>query len=513
MLAVALIAYLLYSTHLNDSSREPTESQVNAPPVEQTVAQSASTGLLPHSVAVLPFENLSPEQKDAYFAAGLHEEVLNQLAKIRSLNVIARATMRQYENTDKPFRQIAKELNVETVMEGNVRYADGNVRFTAQLINPETDVHLWSETYEHEFKNIFAIESDIAMKVAGALAANFSLAEREAIERVPTQSSEAYALYLEASALGARMNRNGLTLALAKINQALALDPEFALGWTLKAGIHSSAVMYFPERLAQERIEEKNAIDRSIEIDPDLPEAHNVAGSFALGQGDWLRAQAEMDKAIALGGSIDVSLLPASVGHIDKALRAAIEVQQSDPLNVAASSFVMVAYSSLGDTQAVLREYARGKVFFPDATGFADTAVLCLLGHGNGEQAMEIVRNDFPKDSWYTPFFNDTATVEQSLSELRRFYADDAAMPMGRIIIAALAAFLGDQQLAMRAIKASLDETTFPISFIWQPVFRDVRQLDEFKDYMREIGLVEYWRQYGWPDLCQPVREDDFECS
>jgi len=346
--------------------------------------------------------------------------------------------------------------------------------------------------------------------VAGALAANFSLAEREAIERVPTQSSAAYALYLEASALVLRLTRNDLTLALAKINQALELDPEFALAWVVKSWIHLNAMVLFSERTAQELIEQEQAAQRALEIDPDLPEAHYAVGESAMGRGDWRMARAEMDKAIALGGS-DVPTLHAAVGHIKKALQAAIEVQRRDLLNPATSVYVMTSYSSLGDTQAVLREYTRGKAFFPDAFGLARVAALCLLGHGDGEQAREIVRNDLTIDSLYRTVLSDTATVEQSLSELRGFYAGDTD-PIIRISIAALAAFLGDQQLAMRAIKASLDESLVPIIMIWQPVFREVRQLDEFKDYMREIGLVEYWREYGWPDLCRPSGADDFEC-
>ena len=225
-------------------------------------------------------------------------------------------------------------------------------------------------------------------------------------------------------------------------------------------------------------------------------------------------AQAEFNQMIALGGGSDVPELHAAVGYNGKALQAAIEVQKRDLLNPTTSVYVMTSYSSLGNTQAVLREYARGKALFPDALGFVNTAALCLLGHGDGEQAREIVRNDLISNPLYTTVLSDTATVEKSLSELRGFYVDDAyATPFGRINIAALAAFLGDQQLAMRAIKASLDESTVPVIMIWQPVFREVRQLDEFKAYMREIGLVAYWQQYGWPDLCKPIGEDDFECE
>src|SRR3990172_3648688 len=243
VVALLTVPFLREDTPVVDSTPMPQAVS----PVAVDANEATQPAPLPNSVAVLPFENMSPDPNNAYFADGLHEEVLNQLAKIKALNVIARTTMRQYANTDKSFRQIADELNVETVMEGSVRYADNYIRVTVQLINPATGVHSWSEAYDREQKHIFAVQTDIALKVAVALAANFSLAEREAIERVPTQSPEAYALYLEASALVLRLTLNDLTLALEKINQALELDPEFAMVWALKSRLHNLAVIFFPQ--------------------------------------------------------------------------------------------------------------------------------------------------------------------------------------------------------------------------------------------------------------------------
>ncbi len=160
-----------------------------------------AVSVLPNSVAVLPFENLSPDPDEAYFATGLHDEILSQLAKLSNLSVISRTSMLRYADSDLSIPEIARELNVGTVMEGSVRYADDRVRITTQLIDAATDEHLWSETYEREFSDIFAIESDIAMNVANALQAEFSLEEQQRIEEIPTDSPEAYALYLRATTI------------------------------------------------------------------------------------------------------------------------------------------------------------------------------------------------------------------------------------------------------------------------------------------------------------------------
>ncbi len=147
-----------------------------------------AVGILPNSVAVLPFENMSVDPEEAFYASGIHEEILNQLVKLSALNVIARTSMQQYANTEKSIPEIARELNVETVMEGSVRYAGGQIRITAQLNDGITGAHLWSETYTRDFDDIFAIESDVAMNVANALEAEFSLEEQASIGEIPTSS-------------------------------------------------------------------------------------------------------------------------------------------------------------------------------------------------------------------------------------------------------------------------------------------------------------------------------------
>ena len=177
-----------------------------APAAAAVTAAAASTRrILANSVAVLPFENLSPNADDAYFAAGIHEEVLNYLAKIRDLNVIARTSVRQYAGSDKPISQIARELGVGAVLEGSVRYAGQRVRIAAQLIEAETEKHLWSEIYERDLLDVFAIQADVAIKIAEALQAKLSDADEASLESLPkTHSTEAHSLYLAAQALVAQ---------------------------------------------------------------------------------------------------------------------------------------------------------------------------------------------------------------------------------------------------------------------------------------------------------------------
>ena len=225
--------------------------------------------VLRNSVAVLPLENLSPNPDDAYFAAGIHEEILNYLAKIKDLSVIARTSVKKYAGSDKSIAEIAAELGVGTVMEGSVRYAGDRVRVTAQLIDAATEKHLWSEVYERHLADVFAIQADIAEHIAGALEAEFSAAEKESIEALPTTgSADAHALYLQSQALFAQ----GDTAIAAttppdiraeiqsRLDRVIALDPNFANAYAMKALLHAISRIYDP-------IDQKDWLERCATIE------------------------------------------------------------------------------------------------------------------------------------------------------------------------------------------------------------------------------------------------------
>jgi TolB-like protein len=227
---VLAVAYIAADTYLFTESAP--DSVVATDGTSTSSGADQARPVMTNSVAVLPFANMSPNPDDAYFAAGIHEEILNYLAKLKSLSVIARTSMLQYADTDKSIQRIAEELNVETVMEGSVRYAGDRVRVTTQLIDAATGTHLWSEVYERPFEDIFAIQTDIAMNVANALDAAFSPEEQRQIETVPNVSPETYASYLEVLLRMASAG-NQAPQMLALLEQLITEDPEFAAlhGW------------------------------------------------------------------------------------------------------------------------------------------------------------------------------------------------------------------------------------------------------------------------------------------
>ncbi len=229
------------------------------------------------SIAVLPFENLSPNADDAYFADGIHEEIISQLGKIASLKVISRTSVMEYRERNENLRTIADELGVTHVLEGSVRRAGDRVRITAQLIMAREDAHLWAENYEREMRDIFTIQADVAQAVAAALRAELTPDEVERIEARPTENAEAYEYYLRAQTSG----RGTLTETLhaaALLDSAVSLDPGFAAAW---ARLGQTRVLYIFVGGSEITLEEaKQAIDRAVALAPDHPATQLALGFY-----------------------------------------------------------------------------------------------------------------------------------------------------------------------------------------------------------------------------------------
>src|SRR5690606_1084631 len=223
---------------------------------------------LPSSVAVLPFEELSPAPEHGYFAAGIHTELVGRLAKVNGLNVIAATSMRRYAGTGLSIREIAEELGVETVMEGSVHYADDRVRVTVNLIDAATRASRWSAVYDRRLEDVFGIQADIAASIAAALETEFSVEDRRLLALPRTVSPEAYALYLQARQMLPDLGRRDQLLA-----RAIEFDPSFADAYALRAHnfAHSTVDGYSQDasRDADELDKAAEALAaKALELDP-----------------------------------------------------------------------------------------------------------------------------------------------------------------------------------------------------------------------------------------------------
>jgi TolB-like protein/Tfp pilus assembly protein PilF len=277
-------------------------------------------GVLPNSIAVLPFANLSPDPDNAYFAAGIHESTLNQLATVRDFNVIARTSVMQYETDPPPIPEIAEALNVEMVMEGSVRYANDRVLITAQLIDGQSGIHLWADEYDRDLVDIFAVQAEIASNIAMALEAELLPGELESIERAQTDSPDAYAAFLRAMVVAdggfyVVATANTRSIIRTHLDEAIRLDPDFALAHAWKALMYVYSRMFDPVteenwpafRSEMERFADSH-INIALALDPSMGFAHAVRTQISINNWNGRQAQLEAEQALQLSPNDPIAL-------------------------------------------------------------------------------------------------------------------------------------------------------------------------------------------------------------
>jgi TolB-like protein len=230
------------------------------------------------SIAVLPFENLSDDKENAYFADGIQDDVLTNLSKIGDLKVISRTSVMPYRGKTSNVREIGKALGVATILEGSVRRIGNRVRVNVQLINAENDQHMWAEDYDRDLTDVFAIQTDLAQKIAGELKAKLSPSEKEQIERKPTENGEAYLAFVQAHNLqNAYEDFEKLKQSEQLYERAIQLDPNFALAFARYSQLESWILHTF-DRTPERREKVRTLAERALQLQPDLPEAHLALG-------------------------------------------------------------------------------------------------------------------------------------------------------------------------------------------------------------------------------------------
>jgi serine/threonine-protein kinase len=268
-------------------------------------------------IAVLPFQNLSAEGPHAYFAGGLHEEILTQLAKVSALKVISRTSVMGYEGTSKPMKEIATELGVGSIVEGSVQVEGERLRVNVQLIDAGTDEHLWAESYDRTLDDAFAIQSEVAQKIVAAVGSALTSAEQGMLAVAPTANPEAYRLYLQGNEYLARPGFRSQNIQTAQqlLERALALDPNFALAHASLSRAHTMASNNPSAALLARTREEAEA---ALRLAPDLPEAHAAMGWAQFRSRNFRRALDEF--SIALKGLPNDALLWRGTGVVHRRL-------------------------------------------------------------------------------------------------------------------------------------------------------------------------------------------------
>src|SRR5437764_9376786 len=322
------------------------------------------------SIAVLPLENLSEEKDNAYFADGIQDELLSNLSKIKDLKVISRTSVMQYKTgITRNLKEIAQQLGVSNVVEGSVRRSGNHVRVSVQLIDALSDRHIWAQNYDRTLADSLALQGELATQIAAEVGATLSPHEKARVEATPTKNTAAYDAYMRRRALaaGSPYDKSNVERTIQSYQEAVKLDPSFVLAWArlscAQSGSYWNGVDPSPARLAAA----KDAADRALALDPNLPETHLALGYYRYwGQRDFTGGLAEFQQAEkGLPNNVDVifaiALIQRRLGHWDEAigeLRRAIELDPRD----------INAYHTLAITYWCLRR-------FPEALATADRAL------------------------------------------------------------------------------------------------------------------------------------------
>jgi len=358
------------------------------------------------SIAVLPFTNLSNDPEQEYFSDGIVEAILDHLFKIGELKVTSGTSTKRYKNTELSVKEIGRELDVSSILEGSVQKMGNNVRITAQLIDAKSDVHLWSETYDRNISDIFSIQSEVAQTVARELKATLTLKAKGQIEKNQTSNVEAYDLYLQGRFFWNQRTEEGQKKSIECFEKSIAIDPDYALAYTGLADAYFILTWYRWLPNPEGYVKAKKYALRAIEIDKNLAEAHAALGWLLFwSEWKWEEARKELKLAIELNPNYaNAHQYYAELLDIlrqDKEAREQINLAlELDPLSLAMNSNSVQYYYNEGKLKESLEACRRlEEIDFYRTQGVYDLYSSIYLRQGENVKAVEAIQKMLPGDT------------------------------------------------------------------------------------------------------------------
>ncbi len=470
----------------------------------------------PTSIAVLPFVDMSSEGDQEYFSDGLSEELINRLTQVNGLQVTGRTSSFYFKGRNEDLRSIGEQLSVSHVVEGSVRKSDDRLRISAQLIDVDTGFHLWSESYDRQFEDIFAVQQDIAESVATALSATLSVGDVDELQG-GTDNVDALDAVMLGNASQRELTPESTLQAIEHYEKATELDPEFAHAWGQLANAYSNAPQTlvdsdpgFWSRLAD------GAIAQALRYAPDSESLLRTAADIEIENRNWGKARRLFEKAWKTDksehpkGSTQFLDLLAKTGHVEEALRSKERFRLVDPLHPHLAMYLGHLYLSQGKTDDALAELEKGYALDGFDAQVSVEGLVAALASGDPDLAVKwlrrAVKHQQPSAKGvHTAMLERFGDRDRALDWLHQRYASRSVPDYYAIV---WGSYYGDRELALQAMRRSPDLWAF-----WTPLTRSLRTTAEFRAIVDSIGLVDYWREYGWNDYCQPLGEIDFRCS
>jgi len=473
-----------------------------------------------NSVAVLPFDNFSSDPEQEYFADGITAELLNALSRVRDLRVTARTSSFHFKDRNEDLRAIGETLGVEHVLQGSVRKAGDQVRITAQLSNARTGDHLWSETYERRLDDIFLIQDEIAKSVADALQVKLGVGD---VGRAPgmTRNVAAYDEYLRGMALNIQWRPDAYPLAIAHLQRAVALDPSFSIAWAGLSTVYTNGAFVSPSRADEWRQKGVEALDHARTLTPDAPHVLLETGIAESRRGEWLDAAATFQRLQASYAQYGMAnqawgprgIFLLGVGRVREAIPALERARAEDPLAPAFALFLSHAELVNGNPAGALAEIDRGRRLEGLEASLLRAGLVIALTQDNRAEVgrrLGMITDSVPSADLIRKLAQFIDAPAGAVVEMRHFAATANAADKTMLVL--WAAYYHEPELSLELLADVAPRLSHP-GMLWQPLLRDVRKLPGFKNLVRDLGFVKYWRAYGWSDFCHSLGEEDFVCG
>jgi len=478
----------------------------------------------PKSIAVLAFANMSADKDNEYFSDGVAEEILNALAQVPGLRVAGRTSAFHFKGRNDDLREIGRALDVAYILEGSVRKQDQRVRITAQLIRSVDGFHLWSETYDGDLTDVFALQERIARAITGNLEVVLSARQTQQLVDVGTTNTEAYALYLQASAIFNRRDSRRFLRGIEQLKEAVVIDPAYARAHARLASMYAIATEYTPINLDEALSGAREHADIAIALNPQLAEPHAAMARVYGAQGRYVEEVEEFEQALALDPN-DVTAnfwfgsTQFTTGYIKRGNAAIDRALARDPMLPMALLWRGMSYSEAGDQESAASLLQR-----------AEDVGLALVGTGWSEVAES--RADIPEatkqlaagaEVLFTAFqpgtaadfaqacYGDGAARERVLAQMNAYLAGEPAFIDG--IVPYVLARLNEPLRAMKLAETKRLSHPMYLALLWGPYGKTTRTLPEFSAFAQRVGFAALWDVRGPPDLCHRVGPSEYRCN
>jgi TolB-like protein/class 3 adenylate cyclase/Flp pilus assembly protein TadD len=444
------------------------------------------------SIAVLPFVSMSSDPEQEYFSDGISEELLSLLAQVPELRVISRSSAFTFKGKDMKLPDIARELNVAHILEGSVQKADDEVRITAQLIEAQSDVHLWSGTFDRTLDDIFTIQDEIAAAVVEALKLTLLGGPPEA----ESTDAEAFTLFLQARYLAAQGTAEDYERAIELYNQVLAIAPDYARAWRGLAVTYLNQGNKGLRTRAESRVLAREALDEALAIDPDYSKAHSLLGMFSLALDGDLEAAASHFKHALSSDPTDLSLLSNSsslllrLGRLDETIAVREYDVSRDPLDPVGYNNLAWAYLMAGQPDGAISCVQTLATLAPNYGGARNTLGRALLLKGEHEAALEAMLEE-PSEVWrllglvvtyHTMGRGDES--DATLAELIEKYGDDRAYHIAMVL-----ALRGEADRAFEWLDRAARDGSPSLSYIAvETLFSNIHSDRRWMPFLESMG-------------------------